>query len=185
MSLLYILERNFLFCLTVLLPFDHHLDHKGRKILVKEASFHLDGLWINRMCQKSASVCGEMRLFAILVEYLRQHQRSKGGTSGARSADPPVCFILAIRSCFRGLKRGRWTICPGQNTHNQLKMTQCGKTSRFDQHTEQIGSHYSTFPAGEAMVLLILWPPVWQVNNAHEENGRKRRRVRLQPHDNK
>lgn len=58
------------------------------------------------------------------------------------------------------------------------------KTSRFNR-IEKIGSDYSTFPAFEAMVLLVIWPPVCQVNNVDEEKGRKRRQVRLQPHDNK
>lgn len=59
------------------------------------------------------------------------------------------------------------------------------RTSRFDRRIEQIGSDYSTLPACEAMVLLVIWPPACQVNNADEEKGRKRRQVRLQPHDNK
>lgn len=59
------------------------------------------------------------------------------------------------------------------------------KTSRFNRRIEQIGSDYSTFPACEAMVLLVIWPPVRQVNDADEEKGMKRRQVRLQPHDNK
>lgn len=129
---------------------------------------------------------GNINHFFIIVETLTQNKWSKASTSRACSVDAPECFILGIKSYFLGLNpKGSQRTCPGENTPNQLKMTQCSKplvliveSSRSDpiirrsEHVRRWG-------------LLVIWPPVCQVNNADEEKGRKRRQVRLQPHDHK
>lgn len=94
-------------------------------------------------------------------------------------------FYFRNKIIFSGPKLRQSEDVSRRNYAKSIENDAMFKISGFNRRIEQIGSDYSTFPTCEAMVLLVIWPPVWQVNNADEEKGRKRRQVRLQPLGNK